>query len=119
LKEAFYPDDAIEFAVNYCKDKHYIDDLDYAVRYISIKSEKDPIRMMEKKLRERGIERDILEKAFQEAEISEDTAVENRIKKKYGDITGISFEEKQKLIRKLMSAGFSYDAVKAAVSRLS
>ena len=49
-------------------------------------------------------------------DINETETVKKILKKKYGDISGYDYEEKQKLIRKLLSKGFSYDAVKTAVS---
>ena len=119
LKEGFYPEDAIEEAISYCKDKHYIDDLDYAKRFISYRSEKLSIRMIRKKLMEKGIDRDTIDIAFQESEISEADTLRAMIEKKYGDPSDLTFEDKQKAMRKLLSAGFSYDAVKSAMNRAS
>lgn len=119
LKETFYPEEAIDHAISYCREKHYIDDLDYAKRFISIRSEKLSIRMIEKKLREKGIDRDTIDLAFQESEVSEEDTLKTMIEKKYGDPSKLSFEEKQKAMRKFVSAGFSYDTVKSAMNRVS
>ncbi|MCR5774272.1 MAG: RecX family transcriptional regulator, partial [Lachnospiraceae bacterium] len=37
LAEGFYPEEAADYAIAYCKDKHYIDDEEYARRYIELK----------------------------------------------------------------------------------
>ncbi len=116
LKEGMYPDEAVEYALSYCKEKHYIDDADYARRYISSRADRLSRRMIEKKLCEKGISRDIIADALEESPVSEVETIRNLIEKKYGDIADSSFEERQKIIRRFMGAGFSYDSVKDALA---
>ncbi|MBQ7583501.1 MAG: regulatory protein RecX [Lachnospiraceae bacterium] len=115
LREGMYPDEAVEYAVAYCKEKHYIDDADYAARYISSKSDRLSRRMIEKKLLEKGISRDILAEAFEKIPVPEEDAIRAIIRKKHGNIAEYSFEERQKVIKRLLAAGFPYDAVKKTV----
>lgn len=119
LKEGFYPDEAVEYALSYCIKKHYIDDDDYARRFIASRSDRLSRRMIEKKLYEKGIDRDIIAAAFEEMPDFEEETVRKLIGKKYGDVSGASFEEKQKIVRRLLSAGFAYDAVKQALDGTS
>ena len=114
LEGDHYPEEAIDNAVSYCREKHYIDDEDYAKRYISSKSASLSRRMMEKKLMEKGISREIISEAFEDVPVCETETVRSLIEKKYGDTSGLSFEERQKIIRRFANAGFAYDAVRQA-----
>ena len=116
LKEGYYPEEAIEFAVSYCEGKHYVDDLAYAMRYIEEKRDTLSKRMIERKLYERGIDKETMEKAFSECEISETDTVKALIERKYSDIGDMDHEERQKIIRKLLAKGFSYDSIRSAVN---
>ena len=115
LKDAYYPDEAIEYALSYCKEKHYVDDLDYAERFIASRSATLSKKMIEQKLYQRGIGKDVMEQAFEEADIDEEEALRSLIERKYKDIADLSFEDRQKVIKKLMAKGFSYDAIKAVI----
>ena len=115
LKDAYYPEEAIEYALSYCKEKHYVDDLDYAERFIASRSATLSKKMIEQKLYQRGIGKDVMEQAFEEADIDEEEALRGLIERKYKDIADLSFEDRQKVIKKLMAKGFSYDAIKAVI----
>ena len=115
LKDAYYPEEAIEYALSYCKEKHYVDDLDYAERFIASRSATLSKKMIEQKLYQRGIGKDVMEQAFEEADIDEEEALRSLIERKYKDISDLSFEDRQKVIKKLMAKGFSYDAIKAVI----
>ena len=117
LKEGMYPDEAVEYAVAYCRRKHYIDDGDYARRYITLKAGTYSKRMIEKKLLEKGIDRDTVSEALEELDVSEAETLRELIRKKYGDISDISFEERQKIMRRFLSSGFSYDSVREAMDQ--
>ena len=119
LRDGMYPEEAIESAVTFCRDKHYIDDKDYAERYISSKSGSLSRRMIEKKLYEKGISREIASAAFEELPDVEEDTIKALIEKKYGDISDLSYEEKQKAVRRLMSAGFAYETIRKALDGLS
>lgn len=112
LKDAYYPDEAIEYALSYCKEKHYVDDLDYAERFIGSRSATLSKKMIEQKLFQKGIDREVMEQAFSNAEYDETAALCALVADKYGDVSDLGYEERQKLIKKLMTKGFSYDAIK-------
>nr|MCR5774257.1 recombination regulator RecX [Lachnospiraceae bacterium] len=112
LAEGFYPEEAADYAIAYCKDKHYIDDEEYARRYIELKTGTLSKKMIEQKLYSRGIGKDITENAFEETGFSEDEAIRSLIRKKIGEVDTYDREERQKVIRKLMSKGFSYDSIR-------
>ena len=119
LREGYYPEEAIESAVSYCREKHYVDDVDYAVRFIEAKSGTLSKRVIEQKLYLKGIDRDTMAAAFEQCEPDEAAAIKDFIIRRYGAISGILYEDRQKLIKKLLSKGFAYDSVKTVIATLA
>ncbi|MCR5746953.1 MAG: recombination regulator RecX [Lachnospiraceae bacterium] len=115
LKEGYYPEEAIDFAIDYCKSKHYVDDRDYAERFITSRSRTLSKRAIEQKLYLKGIRKEIIDEAFLINEPDESAVITELLRKKYSDITGYSYEEKQKVIKKFLNKGFSYEAIKSAI----
>ena len=109
----------IDSAIAYCKEKRYIDDLDYAERFIASKSGSLSRRMIEQKLYEKGIDKETLSKAIEDSDISEEGTIRTFIQKKYGDISGAEYDDRQKIIRKLLTRGFAYDTVKRVMTDLT
>ena len=66
LKEGLYAQNIIEEAIEYVKMFHYIDDYDYACQYIFYHKESEPRKKMEDKLALKGIDKEVLNKAFSE-----------------------------------------------------
>ncbi len=84
LKKAFYPPEAEETAIAYVKSFGYIDDRRYAARYLEAGREKESIRNLARKLKMKGIKRDILEEALQSCQWEEenDSVVRGLIEKR-------------------------------------
>ena len=117
LKEGYYPEAAIDYAVDYCKSKHYIDDLEYALSYISGMSDRMSRRMMEQKLFMRGVDKETIDRAFEESDVSDEEVIKSLLERKYGKEPFDTYEARQKLIKKLTSKGFSYDTARRAVEQ--
>lgn len=98
--EANYRPEAVEDAVAYVKQYHYLDDMRYAVNYLNSRGRVKSRRQVEQELLyKKGISREILEEARQEAEpqdereqirrwmekkqIHPDTADQNELRKFY------------------------------------
>ena len=115
LRESCYPEESIEAAIEYCKKKHYIDDADYAERFIASKADKLSKRAIEQKLYAKGIDRDTIAYALENSGLDEVRTAGAYIVKKYGDISDLEYETRIKVIKNLMSKGFSYDVAKEAI----
>lgn len=118
LYEAYYTDIIIERTTAYLKGYHYIDDERYASNYIrSRKNTLSKISLITK-LKQKGINKDILEKIiaieYNDEEYDTDpeiSAINKAIHKKCKDITEISWDDKQKLIASLYRKGFDLDKI--------
>ena len=120
LRDGGYPEDVIETALSYVADYHYTDDLRYATGYIFEKESSRSRRRIEQDLREKGIDRDTLEKAWQEWEDQggsqdEQGMIQKLLEKRHYDPDTADMKEKQRTYAFLMRKGFSGEQVSRAL----
>ena len=122
LKEGLYPSEIEEEAIAYVKSFHYIDDYRYACDYIFYHKDTEAKKKIEEKLRLKGIEQDILHRAFsdsydEEEEIQIELAQALKLlqKKRY-DRENIDWKEKQKIQAYLLRKGIRNSVIKSAMS---
>lgn len=120
LKDGGYPEDVIDVALSYVADYHYTDDLRYATGYIFEKESSRSRRRIEQDLREKGIDRDTLEKAWREWEEQggsqdEQQMIRKLLEKRHYDPETADMKEKQRTYAFLMRKGFSGEQVGRAL----
>lgn len=120
LKEGLYPEKVIAEALNYVASFHYIDDLRYAVTYITAHERTRSRRRIEQDLTARGIGREVLESAWAQWEAeggSQDEAamIEKLLEKRKFSPESADFKERQRTCSFLVRKGFSAEAVRKAV----
>ena len=98
LRDGGYPEKSIEQALDYVAGFHYTDDLRYAAAFIRNHEGNRSRRRIEQDLAGRGIDRDVLERAWGEWEAE-----------------GGSQDERQRMYGFLMRRGFSAELVRRAV----
>lgn len=116
LKDGGYPEAIIETALAYVAGYHYTDDLRYATGYIFDKEGSRSRRRIEQDLRERGIDRDTLERAWQEWEEQggsqdEEQMIRKLLEKRHYDPDTADRKEKQRTYAFLLRKGFSGEQV--------
>ena len=119
LREGFYPEKAVDEAVEYAKSRHYLDDGYYAREYASERSTRKSRRMIKMELTAKGIDEETVTEAVDSLEISEAEVIEGIIRKKYPDAAGMDFNTRNKMFRSLMNKGFSYDDCRKAYENLT
>ena len=123
LLDGGYPETIARQALEYVTSYGYVDDLRYAKEYIEQAGNSYSRNEIKLKLTSKGIEREVIEKAFSEidtehleyGEEGTDAAEEELIKKtltKRGYTGDESYEEKQKLLAYFYRRGFNIDKVK-------
>ncbi len=114
LKNAGYPKEISEKALSYVESYGYVDDENYARKYVDYHSRSSSQRVIRQKLMLKGINKEILDKVFSEAEIDERPQIERFLKQKYID-KGLDPKDpkiRDKAVRSLMGKGFSYSEIK-------
>lgn len=118
LRQSCYTEDVVEAALAYVKSFGYIDDLDYAKRYIQNRQNQKSKRELYVQLVGKGIERELIELAMEECYTGEDDEIEaiRRLaeKRKY-HFHDATREEQQKQMAYFMRKGFSYENIRRAL----
>lgn len=118
LRQSCYTEDVVEAALAYVKSFGYIDDLDYAKRYIQNRQNQKSKRELCAQLVGKGIERELIELAMEECYTGEDDEIEAirqlAAKRKY-HFRDATREEQQKQMAYFMRKGFSYENIRRAL----
>lgn len=119
LKEREYTPDEIDETVEFLKEYRYINDAEYAGRYIRVYSSKKSIRQIHYNLEQKGISRDLMEAAFGENLVNEEAQVRHYLTKK-GYQPGERMEPNQyrRLTGALCRKGFSYDVIRRVTDQM-
>lgn len=116
LKSGGYPDPAIEEALAFLKEYHYVDDAAYARNYVEAHGGKKSRAQLMQSLWRKGIDRALAEELYEE--IRPDTAeqIQRLLRKKGYTGQEVSREEKGKLAAYLMRRGFSWEEARNALN---
>jgi len=116
LKENEYTPEAIDHAVNYVKQYHYLDDERYTKDYIRFKSAKSSKSKITQELRQKGVNKDLITSCMEESSFDETDLIKKWIRKKYPVMRELEWSEKQKLFASLYRKGFSTNRIEKAYS---
>lgn len=119
LNEGFYPDEAIDAAIAYAKEKHYLDDAYYAQEFAAVRTQKKSRRMVAMEMAARGIDRETIAAAIDGLKTDEKDTICSIIRKKYPDVSMLDNDARNKLLRSLISKGFSYDDCRRALENMT
>jgi len=116
LKKAHYPECVVEGITDYFKEKNFLDDENYIVKYYRYHKHYKSRRMIERDLWKKGINKELVKSFFDKSfdlEAEKETATQLLIKKmRHKEKTE---EIRFKTIRYLMGKGFEYETIKGIV----
>ncbi len=115
LKNKEYPYKLIREVILELKEYSFIDDEKFCIRYIEQKSSIYGKKMLELKLLQKGVSREIINKVLQESETNFEQTATN-VLEKYLRNKEINKKNLEKAFRYLVSKGFSYEEVKNALT---
>ena len=123
-KSRRYPEEIIAKTMAFLKEYEYLNDYQYALRYLEENGGKRSLRDMKAKLFQRGVDSASLAEAieaFQEEQREEENnpervALLNCLEKKKRSLDLTDPKDKKKLYAFLMRKGFSYDLIREALS---
>ncbi len=118
LTDMGYETGTIERVIENLKEINYIDDYNYAFKYISEKSKLKPksIKLLSVELSQKGIADDIISEAFEASEVDEGEVALELLRKKFSKYTAFDDKLIHRMKTFLMSRGFSYSQISKAVS---
>ena len=120
LREGGYPENIIEDAIGYVESYRYVDDLRYAVTYITDHESSRSRRRMEQDLMNKGIDRCTIESAFREWEAlggtqNEDAMIRELLQKRQYHPETATPEDTRRMYAYLMRKGFTSESVRRIV----
>ena len=111
-----YPKEAIEDAVSYVKEHHYLDDERYARAFIRIHQEKRSKMRLRNDLLKRGIPKDVIELSMEEEFFcDEKEQIRTLLEKKHFSIDTADRKELGKMYQFLMRRGFRSSDISAVL----
>lgn len=117
LIQGGYPEDVALEALSYVKAFGYVDDLRYAEQFVRSRMMKKSRRELYVALLGKGLDSSIVEQALETyfTEGSEQTAIEQLIRKKNFDIRSADEKAKKKMFDYLLRKGFRYEDIRQAL----
>lgn len=119
LEEGCYPEKILEEAIAYVKSYRYVDDVQYAVDYISCYEERKSAKMLEMQLLSKGVSKENIKEAFarwreQGGIQDEESMIRELLEKKHYDAE-CDIKEKNRIYGFLLRKGFSPDKIQEAM----
>ena len=119
LAEQGFSPASVEDAILFLKHYRYLDDEDYARRYVEKNGHKKSIRQMKFDLRQKGVSDDLVEMIFEDMEVDESAQILGLLRRKNYDPEEPDPAKRQKIYAFLARKGFSYDAINSAMKQWS
>lgn len=116
LKKRGYVSEIIDNVIFKLKDYGYVNDEEFAEKYINSYSKNKGKRLLKSELKLKGVSDAIIEDKFLSVENELETAI--KIAEKYVKNKPVDIKTKQKCYKYLLSKGFSYDDSKTAVDKV-
>ena len=110
LRENFYPQEAEEYAIEYAKAHHYIDDRRYAENYIKYRASGKSRRIIKQELLAKGINKETVEELLDTAEIDESEQIAAELKKRHYS-PDMDDKDKQRIFAALARKGYSWGQI--------
>lgn len=113
LKRDLYTEDMIEAALEYVKSFGYINDADYARRFIEAKQKTKSKTEIYATLCRKGIDKHTIDATIEMCykEVDEKEAIQKLIEKKHIQVDNMSEMEKKKICKYFIRKGFRYDDI--------
>lgn len=118
LEDKQYAEEVTERVIEFLKKYHYVDDFNYAQKYIkqSIRLKPKGKLALKMELRQKGVQENIIVQVLEQAQLNELDCMIQLIEKKGGILALSDTKKKQKIISFLQRRGYSYDKIKEAIN---
>lgn len=118
LKDDGYPQPVIDRTVALLAKYHYVDDQAFAMRYVENGGARKSRRQLVYELRQKGVDGELVAEAIREAAPDEEDTIRRLVKKRVGDVQGLSREELYKLYGYLGRKGYSFEAIRRVLGEI-
>lgn len=117
LAEQGFSPASVDSAVTFLKSYRYLDDGDYARRYLERNRRKKSGKQIRYELQQKGVSRELLDEVFEDMPVDEEAQIRELLKKRKFSGTDADREERQRQAAYFARKGFSYEAIRRAMDR--
>ena len=111
-----YTEEQIDGAIAYVKSFHYVDDGRYACKYIEAMQSRKSRRQIEQELYQKGVDRELIQEAFEETEeVPEEEQIARWMEKRNFHPEEADLKEKQRMYAFLARKGFRAENIQRAM----
>jgi regulatory protein len=121
LRQKAYEPETIDLVIERVRGWGYLDDADFAQRWVSNRIEHRPRgrRLLEQELRQKGIDRETISETLEEADLDETAAAIELAEKSADRLRSLEPDvARRRLTGQLARRGFPYPAIKAAIDHV-
>ena len=115
LKASWYPEQCISDAVQWARDKHYVDDRRYAENFIRWNGTGKSRRRLLYDLTQKGISRELAEELLEEMPPDEAAQIRKELEKQNYRPENADPKERQRIAAKLSRRGYSWTQIENAM----
>ena len=115
LAEQKFSPASVDSAIEFVKKYRYLNDEDYARRFVERNRNKKSRKQLMFELSQKGVAKDLLDLVFEDMDVDEESQIIAVLEKRKYPKEDATREEKQKISAYLARKGFSYDAISAAL----
>ena len=111
-----YTDETMDETIKFLKKHNFVNDEDFAKRFIELHKNSYSIKVLRQKLVQKGVKKEILDSVFDdEIDVGEEALIKKLLLKKCPDYfereKDMEPKERQKLLAYLFRKGFTYDKI--------
>ena len=115
LREGFYPEAAIDYAVEFLKEYRFVDDENYGRNYIRVYGSRKSRKQIEFELRDKGLDREDIGRLLEEQPVDEREQILKHLRKKGYEKGVTPPKERARIAASLARKGFSFDEIYGAM----
>lgn len=113
LQDGFYSDEIIDQVVEFLYGYHYLDDRRYAEQFLAIHGSEFTRSQIKTKLYQRGVTSELIDELLEDFDLTDEKILINKIiEKKRFDRSNADEKERNRMVRHLLSKGFSYNVIR-------
>ena len=114
FREGFYPEEIAELALDYGRSLRYVDDRRVAETYIRTRSGEKSARYIKTALRNRGVDKELIEEVLEAAAPDESAQICRELKKRRYSAE-LDNKAEQRIYAALLRKGYTYGAIRDAI----
>jgi len=121
LRERGYPPESIDNAIARVRDLGYLDDRDFADRWVESRQMHRPrsTRMLARELQQKGVAREVIEETLEEAEIDEFADALALAERRAASLRGLDVPTRERRLSSFLARrGYGYDVIRRVLEAL-